>query len=222
MSTKDKKEEALKKKGGRPKKTAAEKRLEKMVEDLVKKVDDLQGQIKDAEEKQQKSKERDEDLEISPTEYIEVMSLIPRRLSLSTEGKGKGRVYTFDGLYETQKILYSRLVDIIRNQRSFLKKGLFYILDPRVVRVHGYDSVYDEILDKERIETVINEGYDVAFPIFKGANKEQQKNIAGIIITKLTNGEVVDQNLVRAIEAETKIDISEKVEDRKAMLKLSK
>lgn len=150
------------------------------------------------------------DDEIRNSEYIRVMSMLSWPLNLSTGEKGR-RPYTFNGMYETKRILYSDLVRILDMHQSFAEYGYFYVLDERVIKLHGLEPAYDKILDKEKLETILS-GSDAntAIDVFKIANKRQQIVIANILISKLRNKENVDKNLVYAVSEETGIDIFEK------------
>lgn len=192
----------------------AEVSTEQLVAELFKQVEELKSKL---EEKQSVETVRvEENNSIGADEYIWVMSLIPWRLNLST-GRDGDRPYNFDRLYEKKRILYSRLVDIIDNHWSFVEKGLFYILNERVIRQHGLDDVYDKILSMEKIEMVLKEDKETAYPIFESANNRQKKNIAQLMINMLVAGEYLDQNMVLAVSADTHIDINEKAKDTIAL-----
>ena len=192
------------------KKSTAEVSTEQLIAQLMKKVEELETQV--GKEKSVENVDVENNENIRSDEYIWVMSLIPWRLSLST-GRDGDRPYNFERLYEKKRILYSRLVDIIDNHWSFLEKGLFYVLDKRVVRQHGLDDTYEKILSMEKIEKVLKEDKDIAYPIFNTANERQQRNIAQIMINMLVAGENLDQNMILAVSADTNIDINEKVKD---------
>ena len=199
------------------KKTNVDTNTEQLIQTLLKEVEALKAQI-DVEESVEVHVEDDG---IRSDEYIWVMSLIPWRLNLST-GRDGDRPYNFNRLYEKKRILYSRLVDIIDNHWSFVEKGLFYILDERVIRQHGLDDVYDKILSMEKIEEVLKKDKETAYPIFSAANLRQKKNIAQIMINMLVDGEKLDQNMVLAVSADTRIDINEKAKDTIALTASSK
>jgi hypothetical protein len=67
--------------------------------------------------------ETSEEIIISQTDYIKVMSLLPYRLNLCTRERGQGKVYRFDKLFQVKKIIYSDLVDILEVNRDFMEAG---------------------------------------------------------------------------------------------------
>lgn len=159
-----------------------------------------------------------EDTPISQTDYIKVMSLLPYRLNLCTKGKGQGKVYRFDTLYQVKRIIYADMVDILEVNREFLEAGYFIILNPKLVRAHGLDDIYEKILSKEKIEQIWD-GTDESIALFVTANKKQQEIIAEIVIEKLVNADgVIDLNLVDKLSRISGTNISAKAENLKALM----
>jgi hypothetical protein len=160
--------------------------------------------------------------DIRPDEYIEVLSLIPFRLTLTTEARGGGKAYTFDnGIGDKKRILYRDLVDIIDVQQGFLKIGYFYILDKRVINRHGLADVYDGILNKEKMEEILACETPAIIEIFKGATKKQQEIIGLILAQKVSEGEYVDLNIISQLEKIGKISIIRRADDIKELQSIS-
>lgn len=146
-------------------------------------------------------------------EYIEVMSLLPYPLVLSTLGLGKGTLKEFKTFGEIKKILYKDLVEIIDSNRAFMESGFFYILDKRVIKSHGLDEIYDKILTKDKMEEILTSNPESGLSLFKTANPEQQKIIIGMLVEKVVSEpKSVDMNLVDLISREYDIDIRDKIE----------
>jgi hypothetical protein len=151
--------------------------------------------------------------DVRPDEYINVMSLLDIRLTLSTLGYGKGKTFKFENFGQTKRIPYSDLVQIIENHKNFLEWGYFYILDERVVRVNGLEDIYKNILTKEKIEQVLDGKGDVV-SIYKSANQNQKEIINSIIIERLTkNPNSMDLNLVDKISRIGDINLLEKSQE---------
>jgi len=159
--------------------------------------------------------------EIRQDEYINVVSLCDMRLTLSTEGYGKGRLFSFAKfgdkkrlLYsDLARILYSDLATIIESHSKFLESGYFYILDPRVVRVHGLDDVYEKLMTKEQIEKVLGGGGDVV-EIYKSANPRQQEVMQSILVNKLIeNPDSLDLNFIDKISRISGVKLVEKAQE---------
>lgn len=155
----------------------------------------------------------EEELSVSQTDYIKVMSLLPYRLNLCTRERGQGKVYRFDTLFQVKKIIYSDIVDILEVNHEFMEAGYFIILNPKVVRIHGLDETYTKILTKEKIQALL-EGTDECVALFVSANDRQQEVIVDLIVQKLIeNPDAIDLNIVDRIARLSKVDIVKKAED---------
>jgi len=159
---------------------------------------------------------------IRPDEYIEVMSLCPNPLNLSTSRHSPNKkVFRFPKLGDTKHIMYEYLVEIIENHPTFAESGLFYITNPDVVRRHGLLGHYDSILTKDEISDVLTLDTNAAMKIFDSANDKQQRHIADLVEALLVKDESdVDMNLVHKISNATGIDIIARAENTKDYNKL--
>jgi len=151
--------------------------------------------------------------DIRQDEYINVVSLCDMRLTLSTEGYGKGRLFSFAKFGDKKRILYSDLARIIESHAKFLESGYFYILDPRVVRVHGLDDVYKKLMTKQEIERII-QGEGNVVEIYQSANPKQQEIIQSILVTKLIeNPDSLDLNFIDKISRISGVKLVEKAQE---------
>lgn len=139
------------------------------------------------------------DRELKADDLITVVSLYNGKLNLSTLGNGKGTVFKFTKFGEKKRILYSDLIAVIENQRSFLEAGRFYIEDSDVVRRHGLNDLYKNILTKEKMEEVFQCNPESSLELYKIANESQRDVINRILINKLVNEEDIDLNIVSSI-----------------------
>lgn len=154
-----------------------------------------------------------ESLEIRAEEYIKVVSLCPFRLNLSTDAGGKGKRYSFDAFGQEKMIPYGKLVEIMETNSSFLESGFFYIMDSRVIRLHGLDETYEKLLTQEKIEEVLACKGD-AVALYDSANKRQKEMIVSMFISKVRDDEnSVDFNVISQISRLSKIDIAEKANE---------
>jgi len=212
---------------GRPKKIVSpveeniivESDSEKLLKDKIDKLEKLVSQLVSKSDIKNPYEDIFDEIKIPQDDYIKVVSLCLTRLNLSTLGMGKGKIFTFKEFGETKRILYSDLVEIIEHQDRFLKDGLFYIDDSRVIRRHGLDEVYSSILTKETIEKIMKNSQN-AVSLFNSANDKQKETIARMFIDKLIKGEDVDLNLIDAITRLSNIKIVEIADEAKSYLKL--
>lgn len=179
---------------------------------LMKQIQELQKQLELMKEQQKNQpviveQKQEKDIRIDGREYIKVMSLSNIPLNLSTEPRGGGRLFQFAKFGEVIRIMYDDLVKIIYNHRNFLQQGRFYIMNPDIVRLHGYEDDYLNILTKEKIEAVLNNGKN-ALDFYKSANDTQKNIIHEILIRKVRDDLTsVDTNLIVAIKQISEVDI---------------
>ena len=168
----------------------------------------------------------DSEEKITTDNYIKVMSLTPHMLNLSTEGNGKGKIFTFRKFGEVKRILYYDLILLLEANQKFHEQGLFYIMNKTVIKMHGLEEMYEKILSKELIEKIINgDNQTDAVSVFQSATEKQQDFICDMFIKKIFDGETVDLNLSdrlsRIMQKRIKdFDIRKKAEEAKAYSEL--
>ena len=141
-----------------------------------------------------------EDEEIPFRKFIRVMSLTNGRLTLSTEGYGRGVVYNFIDFGEMQNIIYDDLAKIIHNNWSFAKEGAFYIMHETVLKLHGLTNFYNNnILSKDSIINILSMDGNKVQEVFKHTTPTIQQTIVSILVDKIVNGDYVDLNKVEKI-----------------------
>ena len=162
---------------------------------------------------------QDENAGIALDAYIEVMSLVPFKLNLSTEKLGRGRQFSFTRFGEVKRILYNDLASIFENYRSFMEGGFFYILNPKVIRKHGLNDIYEKILTKEMIDNILTFEPDNAVKLYEGAGNAQREIIDGMLINKVKNNDPkdIDFNVISQISKIGGRDIVSIAEDMKKL-----
>lgn len=156
---------------------------------------------------------------ISLDELIKVVSLIDYPLNLLPQSQNMGgrAKYRFEKFGEPKSIIYQDILQIIEQYRSFMQKGMFMILDQRVIDRHGLHEIQSKVLSKEQLEKII-EGSKDAVEIFKSSSEEQQEIIMGMITRRLVNDpKSVDLNVVDEISRLTKINIQQNAEESREL-----
>jgi len=169
---------------------------------------------------EKENNDQEENLNVSPTDYINVISLLPYPLNISTQPFGRGSTYKFQSFGEQKRIIYSHLSEIIENHRNFLEYGYFFILNPKVIRLHGLDDLYKKILTKEKIEEILN-GTDIKVitTLFESCNDPQRDIIITMLVERMRdNPASVDLNIVDKISRMAKVNIQERAEDARKIL----
>ena len=185
------------KKVGRPsnaEKEAAE--LRKQLEELKKQMELMKSQSEPPIVEDMKS---DEDAVVRPDKYIKVMSLNFGLLNLTTEPKGRGKIFKFQKFGDVRNIVYGDLANIIHTNQKFAEEGRFYIFNKQVVINHGLAEYYDKFMTKDMIEKILDFDRDKMVDLFTNATKTQRETIVQILIKRIKNGEDVDLNKVDII-----------------------
>lgn len=182
--------------------------------------------VLEQEKRELESKLEEQDLSsgIPLDAYIEVMSLVPFKLNLSTERLGRGRQFSFSRFGEVKRILYNDLASIFENYRSFMEQGYFYILNPKVIRKHGLDDVYEKILSKEMIDKILSFDPKSAVKLYEHASEAQREIIDGMLVKKIKDGETseIDFNVIAQISKIGGTDIAKVAQESKELDEISK
>jgi hypothetical protein len=162
------------------------------------------------------------DEDIKMTDYVRVMSLFAGHLNLSTQERGKGKVFRFEDFGAVKRMIYSELVDVLEAYSKFAEAGYFIVLDQRVIRNHGLEDAYAKILTKEKIDRITAGSPDAA-DLFAACNIKQQAIIISMMVEKLRdNPEAIDLNVVDKISRLSKIDIVKKARESREFFELDK
>lgn len=154
----------------------------------------------------------------SSAKYIRVVSLIDGTLNLSTEPNGNGRLFVFDKMGKSQKILDTDLRDIVRNCNRFAEEGDFYICDKEFVEDVGLGETYNTIIDETKFMKLCNGDRDEeALEMFKNASDKQKENIIDIIVRKGANGEISNK-FITFFDDDGELGIKEKIKDTKGVI----
>ena len=163
--------------------------------------------------KQEKSKE------ISPNTYVNVMSLVDNPLNLSTKPRGQGKPFRFESYGTIKRMFYSELMDVIENHPNFFEKGYFYILDRGVIELNNYVELYDKLLTKEMMDSIVNNAPN-AVNLFESAGESQRSLIVEKFVSKIYDGQEVDFNLINNINRISGKDIQKMATERKEAMEL--
>lgn len=155
------------------------------------------------------NRESESKIDINSDDYVKVMSLCPVILNLCTRPYGQGKQFKFKAFGEVKRILYGDLVEILETSPTFAEAGLFFIMDERVIRRHGLDDTYLNILDKSKIEQIFSGNSVDALNLYKQSNSRQQETIRDMLVDRLRDDENFDLNLIAAISKYSKVDLQE-------------
>lgn len=144
-------------------------------------------------------------------------SLYPGILNLSTEGYGKGDVFTFEKFGEEVNIPYSQARQIIRNNKSFITGGLVFISDDEIIKSERLTNDYKKILNKEKLLKTFEMNKNEFKDIFEAMTDSQKEILHQTMINRLVAGKDVDMNMVSIVNNAMNCDILKEVNDGKGL-----
>jgi len=151
-------------------------------------------------------------------EDIDVMSLCNSKLNLTTGGFGKGENYWFSKFGEIKPVPFKDLKEIVKNNRSFLEKGYFYVEDKRARDVLRISKIYENLPIAQDLITLLDKDIKTINVTLKRATPEQKIMIASIVVDRLCNNEKIDMNVVKEIGDSVNRDLVTIANDKKAIL----
>lgn len=151
---------------------------------------------------------------------VTVTSLTMGELNLSTEGYGRGIVYTFNHIGEELAIPLDDLKKIIRNNKSFIEGGNVFINDDEVIKSQRLTNVYKKLLSYDEMQGLFKKDRSAFEKIFEGMTKNQKETLKRIIFEKLNENEKsVDMNIVQVLNEDMNINIMEEFKNQKELSK---
>ena len=154
---------------------------------------------------------------------VVVTSLTVGQLNLSTEGYGQGEIYTFEHIGEEQSIPLEDLKKIIKNNKSFVEGGNFFINDDDVVKSQKLTNIYKKLLSYDEMLDLFNKDRSVFEKVFANMTANQKETLKRIIFKKLEDDEKkVDMNIVRVIDENMGTNIMEEFSNQKKLSELIK
>ena len=141
-------------------------------------------------------------------ELIKLQSLTKGELCLSVGGKV---VVDFEKYGDIKPILYSELVNVVNQNRTFAEQGNFYIMDNRAVYHLGLSSYYNNIVSGDFINNIQNYDDETLNRILPKLSYTQKYTISRILSDCIYNDIKVDHNKIELISKLCGIDIQEQV-----------
>lgn len=136
------------------------------------------------------------DDKLDSDELIAVISQCPNTLVLSTDGAGVGTIYQFDDFGEIQDIPFGDLRSIVKNNKGFVKQGLFYIANESAVKQLRLKSLYTKLLSNEDVLHLLDKDNKTIIDLYKLATVEQQKSIIDMISMAVKDGKKIDTTVL--------------------------
>lgn len=150
--------------------------------------------------------------------YIEFESLSLSPLYLSTEGNGKGELYTFDNFGDTNSIPLVDAKNIVRQNKAFIQNGLVYIKDEDFVNSENLKKYYDNIIDVAEMNNLLLCKRATFSERFSKLSKFQQETVCGLISSRLKDKKNVDIDVLFYINQLLGRDLKQEVENLQKLI----
>lgn len=187
---------------------------DKELEELKKKVDALTKMLERQPETQVQSVKK---TSIDPDEDIQVISLCATKLNLSTGGYGEGNVYSFTEFGEVQPIPFRDLKDIVRNQKSFLKAGYFYIDSSDALVAMSVSKICENMPEKDILLTLLDKDSKTIIKVLKMMPDGQREMFALMMMKRIEDNLPIDMNVIDACGKMLGRDLVAEVKNRKEL-----
>jgi len=185
--------------------------LKKLFKESQEQLRNLQLKIEENEPRYRRESAKQDD-------YIEVISLCPNMITLTTEQKGRGFPYTWTNFGDISQIVYSDLQRLIKNHGSglytdFFREGYLYINDKDVVKKSGFNAIYDKILNLDQMKEILLCNSEECVKLFKSTNRTQQLFICDMLIKNIADGAELDLNIVDKLGRAVGVKIADHAEE---------
>ena len=159
---------------------------------------------------------KNEDNKIQVGESIEVISLTPGIVNVTTfGGENNGRVYTFRGFGMSMEIPYNDLVNIVQRHFKFFERGYLYVNDARFTKINGLEQITKKVLTKEQMERIVYGDSMEDLQLFQNATAAQKEHMVTMLMDEINEGKDVDMNRIYALSKFVGYDISDRAKQFK-------
>ena len=151
-------------------------------------------------------------------EDIDVVSLCNNKLNLSTGGFGKGELYWFENFGEVKPIPFRDLKEIVKNNRTFLEKGYYYVESDKARKALRISRIYDNLPAAQDLINLLDKDIKTIKVILEKMTPEQKTMISSVVVNKLYNNEKIDMNIVKEIGDSIGRDLATVAKDKRELV----
>lgn len=137
---------------------------------------------------------------------VKVISMLNNNYTLSTLPNCKGTVVRFTHYGEIKMIKFTDLQSMIQLYTHQFEQGMVVLGSKKDYDDLGLGYVYDEIINKEKMDKVILLEDDSDVDIILGMSDTMLENVLRIISEKYVDGYAYDLNRLRVLQYETDIN----------------
>lgn len=105
-------------------------------------------------------------------------------------------LWEIDGQFNDRDFSETEANIIVNNMANAIRSGCVYIADAQYVDEHQLQPIYDNLLSDKQMLDLLNHDYKYVLDMYKTASDAQKKIIVDTIVSKRSNGEYVDANIM--------------------------
>lgn len=105
-------------------------------------------------------------------------------------------LWEIDGQFNDRDFSETEANIIVNNMANAIRSGCVYIADAQYVEEHQLQPIYDNLLSDKQMLDLLNHDYKYVIDMYKTASDAQKKIIVDTIVSKRSNGEYVDANIM--------------------------
>ena len=105
-------------------------------------------------------------------------------------------LWEIDGQFNDRDFSETEANIIVNNMANAIRSGCVYIADAQYVEKHQLQPIYDNLLSDKQMLDLLNHDYKYVLDMYKTASDAQKKIIVDTIVSKRSNGEYVDANIM--------------------------
>lgn len=105
-------------------------------------------------------------------------------------------LWEIDGQFNDRDFSETEANIIVNNMSNAIRSGCVYIADAQYVEEHQLQPIYDNLLSDKQMLDLLNHDYKYVLDMYKTASDAQKKIIVDTIVSKRSNGEYVDANIM--------------------------
>lgn len=149
--------------------------------------------------------------EIHPNKKTSISSLTYGALHIKNTTNSDGMSFADYG--DVKKITYQQLNGFFNEHRAIFTNGYIYIHDYDMVKALNLESVYDNLFDKNVVDSIFKGDYNGKLELLASGSETQKHSFAHLMAKKVFENDFGDFNIVKKCSDITGIDIDALVKE---------
>lgn len=149
--------------------------------------------------------------EIHPNKKTSISSLTYGALHIKNTTNSDGMSFTDYG--DVKKITYQQLNGFFNEHRAIFTNGYIYIHDYDMVKALNLESVYDNLFDKNVVDSIFKGDHNGKLELLEAGSEIQKHSFAHLMAKKVFENDFGDFNIVKKCSEITGINIDDLVKE---------